>query len=361
MLIYSKKEKDPLTILLEGDSTTPSRLELRDFNDLHRTIPSAIYRTVLKDNQVFLLEKNIYSADFFEFFLEFMKSAKEISDVTEVCIEYFLEIIAHAFHNKTMPVLVNVMKECFEKYPGSDDVLLAKLVQDSMEAMINYLLVCTDKVSRNSFAVVLAEALLSSAKRDFSENSRAKIIVNGILSLLPGDVTKHAIRFESYWDLLAILSQSPEISLYFLNKGALFQVIDLYLSGNSPLFNANEQKQTIGNSLWTPNFTGLIRFLCNLDKLLQTNTKTGIYSPTNDEITCLSHKELYEKTLKNDYECKKLGEIIKNWAENDKKYSAMIAEVLLAGVNESEFEETRSFFEVITLFLEIDDEFAGIF
>ena len=200
MLIYEKKIKEPLTILtvLEGDSTTPSRIILRDFTDISRTIPSNIYQAVLKDNQNFLFEKNIFSLDFFEFFYEIMKNGKQFFNISDVCIEYTLDLVAHAYHNKTMPSLVKILHECFLIYPGSENNFLELLMKDNMEILVNYLLICPDKISRESFASLLSISLSLSAEKNFTERSIARVIVDNLLSLIPNELTKQAIRFENY-------------------------------------------------------------------------------------------------------------------------------------------------------------------
>ena len=363
MLVYEKLCKEPLKILsvLEGDSTTPSRIDLRGFAEVHRTVPPDIYQTVLRDNQEFLLEKNLYSADFFEFFLEVMRRGKEFRDVSGVCVEYALDLVAHAFHNKTLQELVNVVKECFARYPGSERQFLGMLVQDNMEILSNFLLVCTDKGARSSFARLLAAALLCSVGEELVEGSQARVIIDGLLSMVPGEVAKHATRFDNFWQVFALLSESEVVCLYLLQRGVVALFIDFYLSGNSPLLQKHEQRAAIGNNLWTPGFSGLVTTIRNLDVHVRSNRGAAGFGISQDDLKCMNEKEFYDKSMRNGYDCKALARIICHWSTGDRDFSGMIAEVLLQGINTVDFEETKDFYEVLQCFLGIEDEFSGIF
>lgn len=253
MLIYEKKVKEPLKILespvFEGESATSAKTKPRNFSELYQTIPSHIYQAILRDNQSFLFEKNLYSPEFFEFLLEFMKNGKDLMDISKICIQFKLDLIAHSYHNKTMTGLVNVLKECFKLYPNSGQEFLEFLIKDNMETLTNYLLVCPDKVTRESFASILSISLSFSAEKEFSEGSSARIIIDNLVSLIPQEITKHAIRFENYWQVFASLTQSKQISLYLLNKKIVSLLIDYYLGTNSPLVKNDEKRETIGNKL----------------------------------------------------------------------------------------------------------------
>lgn len=128
MLVYEKKRKSPLKILkapvLEGDSTTSPRseeeFELRDFNDLRRTVPSTIYQSVLKDNERYMFDRNLYSAEFFNFFLEIIRSAEESgTDLSLTGADFALEVVSHAYHNRSLSELVRVIKDLFAQFPES--------------------------------------------------------------------------------------------------------------------------------------------------------------------------------------------------------------------------------------------------
>lgn len=358
MLVYEKKIKEPLNIL-EGDGTTLTKITQRSFTNLYRTMPSTIYSSILKDNSMFLFEKNVYSIEFFDFFLDVMRRGKDLMDITSTCLDFTIDILAHAYHNKTMIDIIKVLEECFQIYPDSENKILSLFIQDHQESITTNLLVCSDKFTRECFAKLLASALLKSSEKDFGDGCISRLIIDNLLSLIPQELSKHAIKFESYWELLSEVTRSKSIAIYMLSKGCISLFIDFYLGSNSPLLKSDTQRQKIGNNVWTPNFFKLITTLSNLDAYTSTKTEPNLYNPTDNDIKCITDKEFYEKTIKNRYDCKSLSLIIQHWGKNDKEFSDMISEILIKGSNNIDTEEIKEFYEEIGNFLNIKDDIAG--
>jgi len=365
MLVYEKKRKHPLKILkapvLEGDSTTSPRseeeFELRNFNDLRRTMPSSIYQSVLKDNERYMFERNLYSAEFFNFFVEIIKSAEaSFTDLSAIGADFALEVMSHAYHNRALPDLVKVIKDLFSEFPESCEKWMLKLLDNSMFSVTQLLLTCIEKTTRSALADLFSFSLNLLAKRDFSDNSIAKIFIDGLLNLIPQDISKHWTRFQQFWEVIKdFAAESPEHALYLIHKGAIGIFLDFYLGNKSPLLKPGENRQALGNKLWTPNFDALIQIIAILDKYCATNVADGQYRLTYEEKSCLLDKETYDKTLRNGYDGKALSEIVSHWSYEDKEYSQMIAQIILKGLNEIEYEEVKGFYEVLEEFLTIKD------
>ena len=62
------------------------------------------------------------------------------------------------------------------------------------------------------------------------------------------------------------------------------------------------------------------------------------------------NKEFYDKTIRNAYDCESLSLIIKNFAFCDKSFSYMIAEVVVRGINEFEFDANEAFYYILEIF-----------
>ena len=99
----------------------------------------------------------------------------------------------------------------------------------------------------------------------------------------------------------------------------------------------------------------------NLNKYISTHVCQREYSLSEDEVKCITDKEFYDKTIRNAYDCESLSLIIKNFAFCDKSFSYMIAEVVVRGINEFEFDANEAFYYILESFLEIDDDLLSNF
>lgn len=358
MLVYEKKlNKSPLHIIdiLECDSTTQSRISTRQFQDLKKTIPPSVYQSILKDNQSFQTEKHIFSLDFFEFVSSIFKKSFIYHNITNLCLGYTIDLVCHASSNKSLPTLVFILKSCFEKYPNSEIDFLQSLVSSNMELLITYLLVSLEKTTRENYALLLSIALKISAQKDFTEGSLAKVIVDGLLMLIPQDLTKHSVKFEQFWQLFAYLSESPYLAMYILQKDAIAVFIDFFLGGSSPLAKSVDKKESIGNRMWTPNFKYLVTCIANLMDYVWNKHTQGFYELSENDMKCIKDREFYDKAIKNNYDLVGIGKIIKFFAVEDLEFSMMIAEILVKGINEVDIDEVQVFYTVMEDFFGVED------
>ena len=360
MLVYEKKQKKSLRLLktvLEGDSTTSPRneeeTESRDFNMLHRTMPPFVLKSVLHDNQNYMFERNLYSPEFFKFLVKVLESAKELElDVSLVGAGFGMDVVAHAFHNKTLPELVEVTGDLLNKFPDSASKLIDSLLAENMHRVSSHLLGCIEKTTRASIGNLFFKTLQA------VEQSKKEAFMLGLLGLIP-DAGKNWTRFQQYWELIRDLADScPSNARFFLDNGAIASMVDFYLGSKSPLLQPGEVRSDIGNKLFTPNFDALIQTLAILDKYCATNKLEGEYQLSENEKFCLLDKEFYDKTLKSGYDGKALGKIIAHWSYEDLEHSQMIAQVLLKGLNEIDYEDVKGYYEALEMFLTIEDSFV---
>lgn len=239
---------------------------------------------------------------------------------------------------------------------------MSKLLDNSMYSVTQLLLTCIEKTTRTAVGELFSYSLNLLSKRDFSENSIAKIFIEGLLNLVPNDISKHWTRFQQFWEVIRdFVADSSDHALYLISKGTIGSFLDFYLGNKSPLMKPGETRQALGNKLWSPNFDPLVQTLAILDKYCSTNSSEGLYKLTYDEKSCLLDKELYDKTLRSGYDCKALSEIVSHWSYEDKEYSQMIAQIILKGLNEIDYEDVKGFYEVLEEFLTIKDTLTSNF
>ena len=117
-----------------GDSTTSPRKQEKDFDLIEKAMPDFVYQSVLRDNQRYMFERNLYSPEFFSFLVDIMKSADGSGiDLSLPGSDFAIDIVAHAFHNKTLPDLVKIVLGLFEKFPESCENFIFKLINDNLQ------------------------------------------------------------------------------------------------------------------------------------------------------------------------------------------------------------------------------------
>lgn len=350
MLIYEKIiGKKPVEII-KGDNIIK-----RDFESIEKSVPNDVFREILKDNDDFLFEKNLFSFEFFEFLLSSLRNARYLFDVSQITLGYSLDVVAHSYNNKSFSSLADLISECFNMYPESETYFFNTMLNESGEKIINYLFRCGETQIRQSVADLLFIALKNAALKDFSETGLAKQTINILLGFIPQEISKYSSKFEQYWYLFSKLTTIEHFNLYLLEKGTLAAFVDFYLGNDSPLAKGGDNQ--LGKSYWNSNFKHLVLTVYNFHLFINKST----YEFSENDYKCITHPEFYIKTLRKNYDENAVRYLVQFWATANFEISEKLAEVLLAGINEIEVEEQEPYYETIKAFLNIEDEFSGNF
>lgn len=360
MLVYEKKVKHALKLqVLEGDSTTSPRTITRDFECLNRTIPTSVYQAVMSDNDKYFLQKNIFNSDFFSFLLDAINSAIATEvDITDTVLPYVFEVLFRCYHNKILPEIILALKKLFDLFPHNVEKFIKSQLEDNLQSFSNLLLICTEKITREAVGDFFAYCLIKLSNSNFSDNCDSKVFISSLLAIIPQDLGKHWTRFQQFWQLFRDFALGGEVqSVYLLNSGVISTFIDFYLAEKSPLLRPGEKRNSLGNKMWTPCFDPLVQTIAAVSQYCTTASGSRAYELSELDKKCLFDQNFYEKTLTNSYDCKSLGSIIQYWSTEDLKYSEGIAKMLLKALNDRDFTDLQGLFDVIAMFLTIEDSF----
>jgi len=370
MLVYERKTRSPIKLLqpiLEGDSTTSPRIfDERPYDQLNKTIPQGILQSVLRDNEKFAFERNLYSPEFFKFFAEILQASVVVPEVnlTKLGTRFALETMARAFDNRLLPDVVQTLKKLYSKFESECVELLENILADNMRGVLDLLLICTEKTTRSCTADLLAHVLNLLSKADTSDQSLPKRFMSALLDLVPKEAHKHWVRFQQFWDLFRDFSTGGQDQAHFLiEKGAIGILIDFYLGSKSPLLKAGEKRETLGNKMWGPAYDGLIQTVGVL---------AGYCSPDPDNLVgpglwldedsqrCIVDREFIDKTLRGGFDGKALGAIIARWGKGNFDYSLKVAQILLKVLNDIEYEEVKGLYDVLDAYITIPDSYQRL-
>lgn len=353
MLFYERKAKTPL-VTLAGDSTTSTREDPRDFNAVVKRIPDDVYREVLTDNDVFMFERHIYSAEFFRFITNLIKSAD--FDLSLWGMGYAFNVVAHASEGKILPELLEILHNQFSHFPQNCANFLEYLLDNEAKQLSEVMLVCSDKLIRGAAGKFIARIHAIEVSSNFAEGSIARRFIDACLLIVPTDCEKHWTRFPQFWEMLGDIAKSGPAQLAYLYEiDAVSKLLDFYLADKSPLMKQGEKRKSLGSKNWLPQFTPLIEALTVMISAADTTTRPSELKLSETARYILYDARFYSKTLKENHGGKALGQSISHLCYEDIEFSRMISQVILKGLNEIDYEDVKSFYEVLEEFLTVPD------
>mmetsp|Transcript_7871 Transcript_7871/g.15214 ORF Transcript_7871/g.15214 Transcript_7871/m.15214 type:complete len:2832 (+) Transcript_7871:1305-9800(+) len=353
MLFYERKVKTPL-VTLAGDSTTSPREETRDFNTLVKRIPDSVYQNVLGDNDLFMFERHIYSAEFFRFATDLIKTAD--FDLSLWGMQLAFDIVAHASEGKILPELLDILKTQFTHFPQNCSYFLEYLLANDAKQLSEVMLVCSDKLIRGAAGKFIAQIHAIEASHNFGEGSVARKFIDACLLIVPTDCEKHWTRFPQYWEMIGDIARSGKAQLEYLYEiDAIARLLDFYLADKSPLAKPGEKRKSLGSKNWLPQFTPLIEAVTVMIQGAETYYRPGEVKLSDSAKLILYDPVFYNKTLKENHGGKALGQSIAHLCYEDLNFSLLISQVILQGLNEIDYEDVRSFYEVLEEFLTVPD------
>lgn len=374
MLVYEKKQKGSIKLVknpvLEGDSTTSPRNEEiieREFHHVSKVIPDNIYREVMMDNENFMFERHLYGPEFFNFFVDVVQSSSDAGvDLSEPATFFAVDVMAHAYHSKQLNELTKVLKKLFTQHPESAIRIFKQLLEDNLYTVSQLLLVCSVGSTREIFSDLFSFLLNFMVDYEVKQygleylNSECMSarFVDGLLNMIPQECSKHWSRFLYFWQVIRDFASGGEMQVrYLMQKEAIAQFIDFYLGPSSPLAPPGDKRNTFGSKQWPPQFDTLIQTLSILVLKCSTPYREGPYEMSAKDRICIMESEFYDKTLRGGWDGKSLGKIIAHLGYENEEYSRMIAQVVLKGLNEIEYEDVKSYYQVLEEYLTIQDSY----
>lgn len=160
---------------------------------------------------------------------------------------------------------------------------------------------------------------------------------------------------------------------YLYQKNFITVLIDFYLGSSSPVPEFSEKKHTIGNRYSEPEFSPLIQTVANMVKRSRVTTKTGappytslarqgypVYELSPTDMKCLFCAEFYEKALRDKSdknESQSFGHIIQHFSFENEGFSQTLAEIILKGLNRSNYDDVKPYLEAMSYFISLNDMF----
>ena len=340
MLVYEKRVKHSLELeIFESDGTTTPRPVIREFETIHRTMPASVYQAVMADNDRYFLETNIYNDNFCAFLLETINFAiRTAVDISQTILNVLFKIRCRYCENELPQDIIIALKNLLELFPAS----IEKFIKTHLEDMQNfkYLFVCPERSVREAISDLIVFCLIKQSTANVSENCNVKAFISSLLAVIPEDRGKYRPHLEQFFVLFREFALGGVVqSVLLLNSGVISIFIDFYL-------------------------TDYCSFLCRED-LLRTLAVVSLHCSTANKLRSYNLSDLDKKTLfdprfykkilsESDY-CEYVNTIIQHWCNEDLKYSEIIAELLLEASKDSDNPYILERFDVIAMFLTIDD------
>jgi len=260
MLVYERKKKKPIKILLMGDELEEEKkgssqiqfdekkeehYKLIDYRDgVEEITPNQIYKQVMEDNMKFEFENDIYSQEFFDFVHGIIKavttlvtSNKEKSELVKNCTlnvmkigkKAILEIVAKCFHNRSITAMMLSFVDLFKQDESLCEMFLKHCQEeDDFDYLFTLLLECSDVQARSAIGLLMKHIIITLKLRDKdilyekdevevtgSDGSKATaqvprsiliVFIEKCLKNLNTRVAKHWLKFETFLDLLSFFA-----------------------------------------------------------------------------------------------------------------------------------------------------------
>ncbi|CAD8054531.1 unnamed protein product [Paramecium primaurelia] len=369
-------------------------------------ISDVLYGEIQHENHRFMMERHIYSDEFFRFVKEiaevypFPRQYNLIKNVDQLP-QYFgiysnylqvnnveqiqtllfnltfigIELLSRSSDHGSIKDYVLVIINLINIIPTQVFPIFQQLFMQNMQRVFNVLLCAPDQQVRQAIqqimlhylnviiyihAFMLNTSLLFQSEQDKSEDQCERLIVQFLVCLLQklqNDVPRNALKFTQYFDFWKLFVKSSQINVFFANQIELVSILaDFFMEKQSPKGLENNQcyeylyDQKIGiiNLNVVPFYSSL--FQC-LDYLLQNQD----YELTKNDKICLESTILYKKALKECQDFDAIESIILKRVFNNLALSRGIIEIVLEEIQISNYENVGQFLKLTESLLNIYD------
>jgi len=351
-------------------------------------LPSNVFQEVWHDNNKFSFDRQIYHEDFFNFVTSFFQSSrgsleangKLLSDFGKSCLDwgtsFMFDIIAHAFDNECFPEIMTQLRAMYSWDAAACEEFLDSAVENNMSLLKDILFACQDKFVRiqfQEFIVHLISILRPTEcerynieetitetidgkehtfQRPVSVTSR---FLDGLLTLLP-ESAKSWMRIEQYVQIFEDIARlGGEECELLLSRRCISKLVDFFLREKSPLMQEGEKRTSMGNKMYYPKLSPLIRCVDLLfTHITERDTPTESRLSEVDKV-CLESEDFYETAIDELQEPKSIGKIMCMYFKGNEKAALDLSSLLLRGIDDSNYVGVKSYMDVIRLWLSLDD------
>eukprot|EP00743_Colponemidia_sp_Colp-15_P003962 GILK01004274.1.p1 GENE.GILK01004274.1~~GILK01004274.1.p1 ORF type:complete len:2187 (+),score=414.92 GILK01004274.1:440-6562(+) len=318
--------------------------------------------------------------------------------VLQVASRFALDVIARAHDNVVLPEFMASVKYLYGKHvPACKSFLLDIL--GNMSTISDLLLLCPDKVVRTTVEGLLEHLLRTVGPYEYdflmeeeeveemiawkderatSDGNQPKTrtvirpkaltarLMDELISLMD-EAAKNWLRFQQYFQVFEdyAAAGAPEVQ-YLHSRRMIARLIDFFLGERSPLPSENKKRVAMGNKLMSPPFDPLFSCLSTLVRHCQTLVaEYSVFPPTalSNPLAILSEYDrrcvletfFYERVLKEGHNPTAFSLLTSHWSWEDERFSSNLANIILKGLSETNFEGVKPYYEVLGSFLALDD------
>ena len=429
MLVYERELKMPIkkvmqevlnekkAAVLECDNSAPTRAAVGniyhdpdrkeyytfvDFHGVEPKVPAKLYQEVWEDNTNFLFEKQIYSAEFFDFVQDVLLESYSLlptvvpdlrpqieGSATRIAAKIILGVLAHAYHNSLIKPLTKQLRLLFSQSQVASQEFLAYILQDNMFEVMYILNKCPDRDARVAVKDLLSGAVLACLPHEGTEYTKFDVEKHGTFRLpkyrtnlgtvlhylirgISNELAQNWMRFDQYFELLLEILKGGDAQLrtYMNSRGLLSALADFYLGSDSPLCDKGERRPTMGNKFRNPTFFPLI----DLIYVLAANADLGFVQPQDAKIRekfglpvkiaytlekeakeCFLSRTFLAKTIIEGHSTPDFANLLAFLCYESEPFSRRLIKLLLKGINSDPTQDLRPQLTAMRKVLEISD------
>ncbi|CAK70549.1 unnamed protein product (macronuclear) [Paramecium tetraurelia] len=369
-------------------------------------ISEALYGEIQYDNHKFMMERHIYSDEFFRFVKEIaeaypfppqyqlitnadqlpeyygiysnyqqVQNGEQVADLLQNLTYIAIELLSRSSDHGSIKDYVLVIINLINIIPSRIIQIFQQIIIQRQNRVFEVLLCAPNYQVRQAIqqillhyinvityihAFMLNTSLLFQFDQDNSEDQFERSIVHFLVNLLQklqNDVAKNASKFAQYFNFWKLFIQSNQIYVFFANQIELVSILaDFFMEKQSPRGLENnqcyeflyDQKIPIANLNVVPFYSPL--FQC-INYLLQNEN----YQLTKNDRICIESINFYKKALKECQDFDTLQSIILKVVFNNLTLSRGIIEILLEEIQNANYENVGPFLKLVESILNIED------
>jgi len=423
MLVYERKLKtlmkriaDPVLIeeskdnikVLECENTALARageiyfdpqkkeyLTFTRFNNIVPKVPKNLYQEVWEDNNTLIFERQIYSAEFFNFVQEILnesytllnnlptESANEMAiSMMYISSSLISGILAHAYHNKPIDSITNQLIKLFKNNEAATNEFLLEFIKTMHTEYLHLLIKCPDKDVRETVSKLLAETLTIAIQRDKTSfgfktteegplyKSTIIVVLDLIVNMIEPKLAQDWNRFEFFFKLLLNVAKNggESIVLYMNSRNLIAVLLDFYLANSSPLRRKKDRIE-MGNKFENVKFRYLIDLLCYLvsysnltflqPRYLELREKWNLpnilYELSEEAKICIQSKEFLIKTIFEGHTTEGFDTYLAILSYEARRFSKFLARNILNIINGDVTVDVNLCFNILKKIFSIED------
>eukprot|EP01102_Stenamoeba_stenopodia_P022961 TRINITY_DN9765_c0_g1_i2.p1 TRINITY_DN9765_c0_g1~~TRINITY_DN9765_c0_g1_i2.p1 ORF type:complete len:1188 (+),score=227.80 TRINITY_DN9765_c0_g1_i2:326-3565(+) len=323
----------------------------------------------------------------------------------ELGTRFIIETLAHAKEKQNLKLYVEHLQTLYAKHTPACIWFLETLADPSCSWLRQMLLVCIISETREAFANLVISVMFCLARFEreaYAEEENAllqqKDVAMEIVEVKDDEVAveRNARRSKSYIvqvvdALMELIKDAPNYwrnfpqfflplrafaswgsveRQYFMTRNTISQLIDFYLADESPTIkNAQPKSKRIrmGDKASSPNVSFMVDIISTLVRGSATNVHKefgvpptqiqdgAIIAISTEDMALLHCPTFYQRIIKEAANIPATIEIVTHLCWENEDTSKTLIEVITSGINHVEYEYFKSYFEVFTALLDVDD------